>query len=256
MKKVAKMLAAIGLTGVALCNMTGCTSLWDIIGNSIDDYFKDRPPLIEPFEDRCVTTEDGFTYYEQYNDKTEQFELCLLGGPEVEELTIPEYIDGVKVGHLGYRYASFGGREDYCLVGNGVKKLIIKYPVDMHKVAFPDVETVVYYDYLYTSLCSEFYDSLTGVLGVCSWGTRENPGKIELRRTDRELETVKEHLSKITEIKLPSTVTVIESGVFDGIDNAVIKTSYESKPDGWEEGWNGNCPVEWGQNILILIGVY
>lgn len=47
-------------------------------------------------------------------------------------------------------------------------------------------------------------------------------------------------------IKIPEYVTVIETGVFDGLTDVVIQTEYESKPDEWEEGWNGNCPVEWG----------
>lgn len=47
-------------------------------------------------------------------------------------------------------------------------------------------------------------------------------------------------------IKIPEYVTVIETGVFDGLTDVVIQTEYESKPDGWEDGWNGSCPVEWG----------
>ncbi len=47
-------------------------------------------------------------------------------------------------------------------------------------------------------------------------------------------------------IKIPEYVTVIETGVFDGLTDVVIQTEYECKPDGWEDGWNGSCPVEWG----------
>ena len=66
---------------------------------------------------------------------------------------------------------------------------------------------------------------------------------VELRSSDREID-----LTGITvkTIQIPEYVTVIEKGVFDGLTDVVIQTAYESKPDGWENGWNGNCTVEWG----------
>jgi len=49
--------------------------------------------------------------------------------------------------------------------------------------------------------------------------------------------------------EIDRNVKVIEAGVFDGLEGVTIRTSYESKPDGWEDGWNGNCQVEWGVNL-------
>jgi hypothetical protein len=66
---------------------------------------------------------------------------------------------------------------------------------------------------------------------------------MELRKSDKESNT---DLSFVKEIIILDNVTVIESGVFDGLTNAVIKTSYKEKPEGWEEGWNGDCEVIWG----------
>ncbi len=40
-------------------------------------------------------------------------------------------------------------------------------------------------------------------------------------------------------------VTVIEKGAFDGIENVTIKTPYQTKPEGWAEGWNSDLSVEW-----------
>ena len=37
----------------------------------------------------------------------------------------------------------------------------------------------------------------------------------------------------------------------DGLEDVVIKTSYESIPEGWEEGWNGNCKVIWGVDLEL-----
>ena len=47
-------------------------------------------------------------------------------------------------------------------------------------------------------------------------------------------------------IVIPGYVKVIEKGVFDALTDVTIKTSFESKPEGWEDGWNGDCEVIWG----------
>ena len=44
-------------------------------------------------------------------------------------------------------------------------------------------------------------------------------------------------------------VTVIEKGAFDGIENVIIKTPYQTKPEGWADGWNNGLPVEWNAEI-------
>lgn len=46
------------------------------------------------FEDWVKTTDDGFVYY--YNDGSKDG-VYILDIPDVEELTIPEYIDGKKL---------------------------------------------------------------------------------------------------------------------------------------------------------------
>ena len=50
-------------------------------------------------------------------------------------------------------------------------------------------------------------------------------------------------------IVIPDYVKIIDSGVFDGLNDVTIKTSFESQPEGWENGWNDNCEVEWGVTI-------
>lgn len=34
--------------------------------------------------------------------------------------------------------------------------------------------------------------------------------------------------------------------MFIGLSDVTIETAYDSKPDGWQDGWNGNCEVVWG----------
>jgi hypothetical protein len=68
---------------------------------------------------------------------------------------------------------------------------------------------------------------------------------VELRKSEREYSLDN---FKPTIIIIPEYVKVIEKGVFDGLTNVTIKTSYESKPEGWQDGWNGSCEVVWGAN--------
>ncbi len=37
--------------------------------------------------------------------------------------------------------------------------------------------------------------------------------------------------------------------MFIGLSDVTIKTAYDSKPDGWQDGWNGNCEVVWGEKF-------
>ena len=69
---------------------------------------------------------------------------------------------------------------------------------------------------------------------------------VELRKSDREY-SLDEFKPKV--INIPDYVEIIEAGVFDGLKDVTIKTSFESKPEGWEDGWNGSCKVEWGVKI-------
>ena len=69
---------------------------------------------------------------------------------------------------------------------------------------------------------------------------------VELRKSDREYSLDN---FKATVIIIPEYVETIEAGVFDGLTDVTIKTSYETKPEGWADGWNGNCEVVWGADI-------
>lgn len=66
------------------CTLTGCWLDW------------------ESFDERCQTTEDGFVYYVDASNR-----LFLVGVPDSEEVTIPEFIDGYKVIQLGKHIGFF-----------------------------------------------------------------------------------------------------------------------------------------------------
>ena len=68
---------------------------------------------------------------------------------------------------------------------------------------------------------------------------------VELKKSDREY-SLEDFKAKV--IIIPDYVKKIDSGVFDGLTDVIIKTSYETKPEGWEDGWNGSCEVVWGAN--------
>lgn len=216
MKKILKI-SAIGLISILLtCTLTGCWLDWSIFS----------------FENRCQTTEDGFVYYV---DST--YGLFLVGVPDSEEVTIPEFIDGQKVIQLGIQT----GLKTYAVDGSHVKKLTIQHYAVYYDVDFHNVKTVVIIDLLY---CESYLYKLESLIikpvtpYYSAWFET-----VELRSSGREID-----LTEITvkTIQIPEYVTVIEKGVFDGLTDVVIQTKYESKPDGWENGWNGNCTVEWG----------
>ena len=221
MKKILKI-SAIGLISLLLaCTLTGCWLDWE---NMTFD-----------FKNRCKTTEDGFVYYVNSSNR-----LYLIEVPDSEEVTIPEFIDGYRVAQLGMKTGFFTS-ETQEVDGSHVKKLTVQHYAVYYAVDFHNVKTVVIIDLLY---CESYLYKLENLIikpvtpYYSAWFET-----VELRSSDREID-----LTGITvkTIQIPEYVTVIEKGVFDGLTDVVIQTAYESKPDGWENGWNGNCTVEWG----------
>jgi hypothetical protein len=192
------------------------------------------------------TTEDGFKYY--YNDNSKN-SATIVGIPDVEELCIPEYIDGKNVQQLGLRNGGMFDK-DYKIDGKNVKEIYIQHSFVLASngsggwmVSFPNLEVLTFIDFPYCKL----YYSDESVVVPYYIGTKEtNIPIVELKKSNRIL-----NLSnfKANTIVIPEYVEKIDSGVFDGLTDVIIKTSYEAKPEGWQDGWNGNCPVEWGFQI-------
>ena len=220
MKKILKI-SAIGLISILLtCTLTGCWLDWENIFS---------------FENRFQTTEDGFVYYVNSSNR-----LYLIEVPDSEEITIPEYIDGYKVIQLG-KHIGFFTSETKEVDGSHVKKITIQHYAIYHAVDFHNAEVCIILDYLY---CEPYiYEKEIVKVRSITPCYYHRFNTLELRKSDREID-----LTGITvkTIQIPEYVTVIEKGVFDGLTDVVIQTAYESKPDGWENGWNGNCIVEWG----------
>ena len=226
MKKINRIFIMVMISILLMFTLTGCWLEWG------DFTFS--------FESRCKTTEDGFVFYLDIRNDNR---LCLIELPETEEVIIPEFIDGHKVMQLGFEEIGIGFRKLH-MVGNDIVKTIIvqhnfesPYPDNCH-----NLEKIIYIDILYCLTIGTDNEKI-----VIPHKISASPtciiSDVELRKSDREI-----GLTGITvkTIQIPEYVTVIETGVFDGLTDVVIQTEYESKPDEWEEGWNGNCPVEWG----------
>ena len=222
------------------------------------------------FYDCIQETEDGFIYYYNSidNDGVYIFDVpsYILGEGDLREIVIPEYINGKKVLELGNRYAINGYGTHYSLGSGNIEKLTILHEFSITPnlsgtthgdyICFPDLENLIFVDYLYCNLTKE-----TNEL-IVPWYIGEDPRNhpnhwayefdgypsVELKKSDREysLENFKPKV-----IIIPEYVTIIEKGVFDGLEDVVIKTSYESIPEGWEEGWNGDCEVMWGEDLEL-----
>ncbi|MDR0751845.1 MAG: hypothetical protein LBF12_04605, partial [Christensenellaceae bacterium] len=52
----------------------------------------------------------------------------------------------------------------------------------------------------------------------------------------------------IDTVYIPDIVSNITNNTF-AHSEVLIVTSYESKPEGWEDGWNGDNEVEWGAEL-------
>jgi len=198
------------------------------------------------FDEVCKTTDDGFKYY---YDEAAKIGVYILDIPDTEELIIPEYIDGHQVDLLGFCYRSYASRSDYRINGKNTKKLTIQHPIDIYEhqgdeyVNFPNLTHLTFIDFLYVNQRS----SKDELMVPHYIGARtSNFPRVELKNSGREF-SLEEFKPKT--ILIPEYVEVIEAGVFDGLTDVVIKTSYESKPEGWEEGWNGDCEVIWGEEI-------
>jgi hypothetical protein len=197
------------------------------------------------FKKNCTTTEDGFVYYNRYLDNG----AYIIEVPDVEELVIPEYIDGKMVKGMAYRDTLFGYGKDYTVVGNATVKLTIqhqfriKYP-ESDFVDFPNLKSLVFLDFLYCNAVSTMKEIL--VPYCIGKGSKANLPIVELRKTNREF-SLDEFMTNT--ILIPDYVKIIDADVFAGLIDVVIKTSYETNPVGWEYGWNGNCEVEWGAEL-------
>ena len=201
------------------------------------------------FEDWVKTTDDGFVYY--YNDGSKDG-VYILDIPDVEELTIPEYIDGKKVVELGHLREQIGYLKRYIVVGENTKKLTIQHQFDIrydhiiNYVDFPNLVNLTFIDFLY---CNQSYSENELLVPHYIGKRNSNVPTVELRKSDREY-SLENFKAKV--IIIPDYVETIEAGVFDGLTDVTIKTSYETKPEGWADGWNGNCEVVWGEEITYL----
>ena len=226
MKRIKKVILTLFVLIMMLCLFTGCDKC---------DEFNFHIPT---FEEKCVTTEDGFVYYPIEN------EAYIIKIPETEEVTIPEYIDGKKVVQLGYEDQGLGYVKKYTVLGGNTKKLVISNPIIFYSASF-NLDILVYIDFLHViSDINNEQIKIENIVGNHFHG-QEQDTLVQLLRSERELALS----NSIRIIEIPKYVTVIEDGVFDGLEGVTIKTSYESKPDGWEDGWNGTCAVEWDVDI-------
>ena len=113
-------------------------------------------------------------------------------------------------------------------------------------VYFYYLEKLIFIDFLYCNAINNQEEiTVPWFIGEERNDNHKKP-VVELRKSDREY-SLEEFKPKV--IRIPDYVEIIEAGVFDGLEDVVIKTSQPCKPEGWEDGWNGSCKVEWGVKI-------
>ena len=216
------------------------------------------------FEDCIDMIEDGFKYY--YNSLVDEgvyiYDSLIDYYSDYNlEVTIPEYINGKKVVELGNRYLEGREAENSSLYDGYIEKLTIQHEFNIYTknslndsedyVCFKHLKNLIFIDFLYCNLTKETNELIVpAYIGYDPKNTPKFKGypSVILKKSDREysLENFKPKV-----IIIPEYVTIIEKGVFDGLEDVVIKTSYKSIPEGWEEGWNGDCEVIWGVDLEL-----
>lgn len=203
--------------------------------------------IIKHFEDWCKTTSDGFEYYYNEGSKAGAY---ILKVPDVEDLVIPEYIDGKKVVELGHMDMGIGYKNDYIIIGSSTKKLTVQHQFSIRNDAgidfyanFPNLTDLIFIDFLY---CNLSYTENELIVPYYIGKQGSNVPSVELIKSERKF-NLGNFSPKI--IIIPEYVKVIEKNVFAGLTGVTIKTSYQTMPEGWQDGWNGNCAVEWGVEL-------
>lgn len=206
---------------------------------------------IKHFDDWRKTTDEGFEYY--YNEYSDAG-AYILGIPDVEDLVIPEYLDGKKVVELGHGENGLA-KHEFIINGTNTKRLTIQHQFSIYNdagirpyVNFPNLTNLIFIDFLYCNL-SYSKNELTVPYYVGNnyiWDDSYTKPSVELKKSEREF-SLKDFKAKV--IIIPDYVEIIEVGVFDGLTDVTIKTSFKSKPEGWQDGWNGSCTVEWGVEL-------
>lgn len=170
------------------------------------------------FEDWVKTTDDGFVYY--YNDGSKDG-VFILDIPDVEELTIPEYIDGKRVVELGHLREQIAYLKRYIVVGENTKKLTIQHQFDIqyehtvNYVDFPNLTNLIFIDFLY---CNQTFSEDKLLVPYYIGKENSNVPTVELKKSDREY-SLEDFKAKV--IIIPDYVKRIDSGVFDGLTDVL-----------------------------------
>ena len=200
------------------------------------------------FEDKCKTSADGFVYYVDRS-----IGLCIIELPKTEEIVIPEYIDGIRVAQLGYEEIGIMYSETHVVDGSHVKKLTIQHPMVYYSVDFENVENLILFASLFVDNFKRagFFDNGNFVkIGYSLFDEKTNRIIFKkIKNVEIHKDTTNQNIIHDEEIFLWEEIKYIEKGAFDKLTNVTFITSYNEKPSGWEEGWNGNNPVIWNSKI-------
>ena len=191
----------------------------------------------QTFKEKCKMTEDGFEYY-----KDKDIGICIISLPKgKEEVVIPQYIEGEEVKQIGYLDTGLMYRREYYVELGDVKHMTIQHYFETPYVyGWSGLASLTYVDWPFWEPSNEFSGT-----AVRFWaGYKEEITTVVRLKTSGKIFNVKKFPFKT--IYLEEFVKEIDKGVFFGLSDVTIETAYDSKPDGWQDGWNGNCEVVWG----------
>lgn len=96
-------------------------------------------------------------------------------------------------------------------------------------------------------------------IGQCAFANCEQLAKVELPNTVTSIyENAFSDCRALNFMYIPNNVTTIEKNAFRGCEGLTLYCAALSKPEGFDDDWNGGRPVYWGvdkKDIIILQGI-
>ncbi len=202
------------------------TSKWD------ESFCQETKTVYGVINNELKQTEDGLQYTIcNYNGEKYISIVKFLIKDYVDELVIPEYIDGIKVKNICYD----------AFEGSKIKKLIISDNVELDRECF-----------LYSTINELVLPNTLTKLEEYTFDYINSLQELIIPNSVTEIETSAiMNCYDLKKIYIPASVSSIKNSFVLNCDKVKIYCELETKPSGWANNWNNNVPVIWGCKSLL-----
>ena len=201
------------------------TSKWN------ESFCQETKTVYGVINNELKQTDDGLQYTIcNYNGEKYISIVRFLIKDYVDELVVPEYIDGIKVKNICYD----------AFKGSKIKKLIISDNVELERECF-----------LYSTINELVLPNTLTKLEQYTFDYINSLQELIIPNSVTEIETSAiMNCYDLKKIYIPASVSSIKNSFVLNCDKVKIYCELETKPSGWVNNWNNNCPVVWGCKSL------